>query len=526
MRLCNTFFASSLCCLSYLGAAAQNQKNFDLVVYGATASGVSAAVTASREGLRVALVDPGYRVGGMVTNGVSHTDRGNVATIGGFPHEFFGLVGQHYGKPYQLDFEPHIALQVFQKMLADANVTIFLDARLKEHDGVSKQDNNILSISTENQLTFTAKVFVDSSYDGDLLQEAGVSSTWGRESVSEYGESKAGVLPNQRIDLQFMVNISPYGKNRSLLPGVQPGELAPFGSGDKKVPAYNYRLCITPVDGNKAPFPRPEHYDPARYALLARYLPRQQKALKRPLNIRDVMLLETLPNGKFDANNMGAFSTDNIGANWGYPTGSYAERRAIARDQYEYEAGFLYFLANDPQVPKALHDDINRYGLAKDEFTDNGLWPSQLYVREARRMLAEHIVTQHDVQVNKTKEDSIGLGSYQMDSHNVQRIATPAGTVINEGDMYVPTEPYEISYRSIVPKHAEVSNLIVPVCMGSSHAAFGTIRQEPVYMILGEAAGTAAAIAATKHIAVQDVPIPELQKRLLAQKAVLHWPAK
>ena len=520
-------------CLLLVGlvlAASQNllgaskDLRYDLVVYGSTPSGIMTAIAASRAGLHVALVDKAPHVGGMVTGGLSYTDRGNTDTIGGIPREFFEHVGQHYGEPVEWGFEPHVAEHVYKEMLRQAHVVVFLNARLREAHGVVKKNARITRIIMEDGSVFSAREFADCTYDGDLMNEAGISNTWGREPAVQYKESLAGVQPTLRYDLQFRAKVSPYAEDGSLLPGVSSLPKGELGQGDKKVPAYNFRLCLSKDKADQAPYPRPEGYDPARYELLARYLPALSKARGRDLHLSDIFLIEPLQGDKADFNNMGAISTDEIGTNWDYPTGSYKRKEEIVKELYKYDAGFLYFIAHDPRVPATLQKEMNEWGLAKDEFTDTNHWPWRMYVREARRMVGEYVFTQHDVLENSKKTDSIGMGSYQLDSHNVQRVPTSDGGVENEGDMYVTDKPYEIPYRSIVPKRTEATNLLVPVCLSASHAAYGTIRQEPVYMIIGQAAGDAAAIAVRGNLDVQDVPIAKLQTELLAGHAILHWP--
>jgi hypothetical protein len=522
--LCLLSISGVMLCAPALFAQAR-QPAFDVVVYGATPSGIMASVAAAREGLHVALVEPGKHIGGMVASGLSHTDRGNTETIGGIPREFFEGVGRHYREAVEWSFEPHVASQVFDGMLRSAHVAVFVGARLRKPDGVVKQSDRIVRILTKDGRSFAAAEFVDATYEGDLLAESGASNTWGRESRAQYGESLAGVLATQRMDLQFRAKVSPYAADGSLLPGVSPLPKGRLGQADKKIPSYNFRLCVTTDKNNQVPFPMPAGYAPRQYELLARYLPILEKTLGRPLEMKDVFLMESLKGDKWDLNNMGAISTDDTGANWKFPTASDAERAAIFTQHQAYEEGLLYFLAHDPRVPASLHAVVDSYRLAKDEFTDTDHWPWQLYIRESRRMIGEYVFTQHDVLENRTKADSIGMGSYQLDSHNVQRVVTADGFVENEGDYYVDTAPYEIPYRSIVPRPDEVVNLAVPVCMSASHAAYGTIRQEPVYMILGQAAGTAAAIAFREHRRLQDVPVAELQAKLLATHAVLHWSA-
>ena len=504
--------------------AADVDKKFDLVVYGATASGIATSVSAARNGLRVALVDPGHHIGGLVAGGLSSTDKGNPAVIGGLSLEFFQKVGQHYGEPIEWSFEPHVATEVFQSLLKDAHVQTYFDSPLKEHDGVEKRDGVIVSIRTRNGLTFRASIFADCSYEGELMGLAGVSYTWGREPISEYSESLAGVRGPQRPDHLFTVNVSPYDAAGRLLPEVQPGQPGPLGSGDKKVQAYGFRMCITRQASNEIPFPEPENYNPARYEILARLVTALTKAKGRAPHMNELMIMSKLKGDKFDINSLGAVSTDHIGASWNFPTADAAGRQKIWQDHYDYEAGFFYYLGHSDRIPKSLRDEINSYGLAKDEFTDTEGWPWQLYIRESRRMLGEYVMTQRDIQTDLTKPDAIGMGSYQSDSHGVERIATPQGWTQNEGEMYVPTRPYQIPYRMILPKRSETKNLIVPVCFSASHVAYSTLRMEPQYMIIGQAAGVASALAVKHHLSLYQVPIGELQAELLKEHAVLQLP--
>ncbi|WP_047495577.1 FAD-dependent oxidoreductase [Terriglobus sp. TAA 43] len=499
-------------------------RQFDVVVYGTTASGVIAAISAARHGMNVALVGVDQHLGGMVTGGLSHSDRGKDAVIGGMSREFFERVGKHYNETLEWNFEPRVAEQVFHEMLNETKVVYIPRARLKEHGGVTMSKGDITSIALTNGDVLRAKVFMDTSYEGDLMNEAGVKYTWGREPESEYNESIAGVRGRQRPDHHFNVPVSPWAAPGKLLPEVQNLPRGPMGSGDKYVQAYGFRMCLTNVKENMIPFPKPPGYDAYRYELLKRYLAALEKAEGHPPHIRELMIMSPLPNGKFDINSFGGFSTDHIGANWDYPSGSYARQKEIWQDHYNYDAGFFYFLANDASVPKALHDEVNGYGLAKDEFLDEHGWPFQLYVREGRRMLGEYVMTQKDITTNVGKPDSIGMGSYQSDSHHVRRIPTPDGYVENEGEQYVVTKPYEIPYRVMLPNATQVKNLLVPVCFSASHVAYSTIRMEPQYMILGQAAGVAAAIAVHDKLPVARVPVKQLQGTLRSEKAVLSLP--
>lgn len=518
--------------LAPAGARAEGRRA-DVVVYGGTSSGVIAAVAAAREGKSVLLLEPGRHLGGMVSGGLGATDTGNRKAIGGYSREFFDRIRAYYVKTYGADspqakacsdgfhFEPKVAEATFRAMLAEAKVAVLFEKPLRS---VRKAGTHIESIVTAGDV-YSGGVFIDASYEGDLMAAARVSYTVGREGRAQYGEPLAGVQARSAAH-QWAAAVSPFDDKGGLLPFVQPGPALLPGTGDRKVQAYNYRLCMTDVAANRVPWPKPKNYDPARYELLARYLEK-----KPDLKVAQLMNPVRMPNGKTDTNNNGAFSTDHIGGNWDYPDGDEATRARIVQDHLDYVQGFYYFLANDDRVPRALHDEINTWGPARDEFVDTGHWPFQLYVREARRMVGLYVMKQSDIMESRTKEDSIGLGSYNTDSHHVQRIPTNDGAVINEGDFQVAVSPYSIPYLSLVPKLSEADNLLVTVCMSASHVAYGTIRMEPVYMILGHAAGVAAAqaLAGTEKVpgplAVQALANKELreklQERLRAQKAIL-----
>ncbi|HTK01469.1 MAG TPA: FAD-dependent oxidoreductase, partial [Bordetella sp.] len=451
-------------------------RNFDVVVYGATASGVAAAVSASRQGMHVVLISVDGHVGGMVSGGLSETDKGREEVIGGLSREFFERAGKHYGEPIEWRFEPHIAEQVFRDMLAEAHVTQLSGQRLREQGGVAMRGRKIAAITLTDGTVLRAPVFIDTSYEGDLMNAAGVAYTWGRESAAQYGESIAGVRGKQRPTHQFNVRVSPYADDGSLLPEVQPGPRGEIGQADKLVQAYGFRMCLTNIPGNMLPFPKPANYDPKRYELLKRYIAALQQQTGRAPSMRALMIMTPIKGGKFDINSLGGFSTDHIGASAGFPMADYKQQAAIWQDHYDYGAGFLYFLANDASVPAVLREEMNSYGLARDEFVKDNGWPFQLYIREGRRMLGAYVMTEKDITTDITKSDAIGMGSYQSDSHNVRRIPTPDGAVENEGEQYVvPPAPYEIPYRVMLPKAGAVTNLLVPVCVSASHVAYSTI---------------------------------------------------
>jgi hypothetical protein len=519
--------------LTYAGSAvlgpdvfAAVQASIDLVVYGATASGVMTAYSAAREGLQVVLLEPATHVGGMVTGGLSATDLGHYPIIGGYARDFYMKAAAHYGvhdldQPAHWLSEPHIDEEIFRSWLQDAGVKVYFNERLAEAGGVALQGRRITSITTSSGKQWQAKIFADCSYEGDLMAQAKISYTWGRESASVYGENLAGVRGDTPKH-QFLWPVSAYDDAHHLLPEIDPGPLEPAGSGDKKVQAYNFRLILTNDPANRLPFTRPDGYDRARFALLERYLASFEQHVGRPPGFRDVANPVLIPNHKADFNNNGPFSTDYIGHSWKYPEASYQEKAAIWQDHLLYTRSFFYFISQDAKAPAFLRNEVNQWGLPKDEFADTDHWPNQLYIREGRRMVGECVMRQSDLQTERTKEDSIGMGSYNSDSHNIQRVAMPDGNVKNEGDVQVPVQPYEIAYRSITPKRAEVENLLVPVCLSATHAAYSSVRMEPQYMIIGQAAGVAASLAVQTRKPVQDISISTLQQRLRQHNAVLH----
>ena len=496
-------------------------QSFNLVVYGATAGGVITAVAAAREGLTVALLEPGRHLGGMVSGGLGWTDYGRKEVIGGYSLEFFERVGAKYGRPIEWHFEPRVAEAVFNDLVKEAGVRVFLNHRLREKNGVRKSGTRLTELLTENGTSFSARIFADATYEGDLVAQSGVSYTWGREGIKEYNESLAGVRDHTPLH-QFRAAISPLDSSGKLLPEITPRSSDPVGAADKRVQAYNFRLCMTKTPENRVAWPKPAGYRAERYELLARYLPAFEKELGRPLGINDVMKADILQNGKTDTNNNGAFSTDYIGGSYGYPEGSYAERARVRQAHVDYIQGFLHFLSTDTRVPAALSAEMKEWGLCRDEFVDADHWPYQLYVREARRMVGEYVMSQKDIQIELTKPDAIGMGSYNSDSHNVQRRPTEDGTAVeNEGDMQVRVTPYEIPYRLMLPKRTESTNLLVPVCFSATHVAYSTLRMEPQYMIVGHAAGVAAKMAIDRQQAVQDIDTRALAARLKSQRAVL-----
>jgi hypothetical protein len=498
------------------------EKEYDVVVYGATAGGTVAAIAAAGEGADVLLVEPGKNVGGMVTGGLSHNDYGDRSVIGGMALEFYRKVAACYGKPlyYWRGPEPHVGERIFRDWLDEAEVKVLFDSRVTE---VHNSGGTIERITLSGGGTVSGKVFIDASYEGDLMARAGVSYTVGREAVYDYGESWAGrraILPDGH---QMQPRISPFDEAGYLLPLINPEPLVAEGEADRAVQGYGFRLIVTDDPDNMIPFPEPEHYDPGRFALVKRYYEVYPDADNM------VHLWPTLPNGKTDMNSSGPVSTNVVdGLNWEYPDADYARRDEISQLMKEYTLGLLYFLSHDPSVPGKIRTETQRMGLCRDEFTDNDHWPHQLYIREARRMIGEYFMTQHDLEYDTVKYDAIGMGSYNIDVRHVQRTYIPVSRfpelhyeVYNEGYISIPVAPYEIPYRSLLPRYEQCSNLIVPVCISASHVAHASVRMEPQYMIMGHAAGVAAAMAAEGLRPVHRIDISLLQQKLASQGQVL-----
>jgi FAD-dependent oxidoreductase family protein len=486
----------------------------EICVYGGTSGGVVAAVQAARDGRSVLLVAPEAHLGGLTTGGLTNTDIGNKGAIGGLSREFYRRVGYKYGIDEEWRFEPKVAEQVYGELIREARVPVRTRHFLKS---VQKEGRRIKSLTTERGLTVEARVFIDATYEGDLMARAGVRYHVGREANSVHNETLNGI--QLRDKHQFEAPVSPYvveGDPASgLLPGINPEPVAPNGTGDHRVQAYNFRMTLTTIEENRIPFAKPEGYDPQRYVLLARYL---KTGWSQVFNKFD-----PIRGNKVDTNNHGAVSTDNIGMNYAYPDADYAARERIFREHVVYQQGWLWFLANDPSVPETIRTKMSQWGLCKDEFQDTGGWPRQLYVREARRMISDYVMTEHNCRGTTKAEDPVGLAAYTMDSHNCQRVVVD-GRAMNEGDVQVGGfPPYPISYRSIVPKRAECENLFVPVCLSASHIAYGSIRMEPVFMILGQSVAVAAGFALDGDRVVQNVDGAKLRARLLELGQILEW---
>ncbi|MGH2357207.1 MAG: FAD-dependent oxidoreductase [Candidatus Limnocylindria bacterium] len=489
----------------------------DVVVYGGTPAGIMAAIAARRTGAgSVLLIETTRHLGGMMTSGLNATDAGDPNTLGGITREFFNRMQAVEGSLQgRYNFQSRNAESVFGAMLAEAGVVVRLDTRLAETAAaVTNVDTRIDAITTTAGDVFRAGAFVDASYEGDLMARAGVSYVVGREAASQYDETYAGVRP------AFVVVGDAQGVNLGF-PVSGPGEV---GSADSRIQASNFRICLTTTAANQVPIGQPAGYDPANYDIVATYLARRVAAGELP-RLEWVLWTSPLVNDKYDANDFGAMSTGVPAANYAYPDGTYAQRAQITAWHREYNQGLLYFLRNDPRVPAAIRDKMATFGLCKDEFVDNGNWPYVLYLREGRRMVGASVLTQHDIEALRSKPDIIGIASYVLDSHLVSRYLDGAGNLMAEGWLggarYV---NYAIPYSAMTPRRSQVTNLLVAVTSAASHVAQSSLRMEPQYMLMGEAAGTAAWLAASGATAVQDVPIATLQARLSARASILGDP--
>jgi hypothetical protein len=572
-----SWFTAFVLSLAISAGAVQAQfVEADLCIFGGTSGGIAAAVQAARMGKSAVLVNPTKYLGGLTTGGLGATDIGNKAAIGGISRDFYHRLAQHYAQDasWTLEtaadyfakrrggqagasslggadatmwtFEPRVAEKVYLQMLAEVKTPVYLEQRLKS---VTKAGPRITEITMENGRVFRAKMFMDATYEGDLLAKAGCSFHVGREANAVYGETLNGVRASTPHH-QFTVPVDPYVKpgdaSSGLLPLIQPGDGGKPGDGDKATQAYNYRLCFTTDPKNRLPaqkpaaMPQPKwdallkaannslpvtppaNYDAAQFELLGRYLVALVAANRNP-KLAQFWNPIWMPNHKTDINNNGGFSTDFIGRNYDYPNADYATRERIAKEHEAYIRGFCTFMATDPRVPEDMRREMQSWGPSKDEFLDTDGWPREMYVREARRLVGEYVMSEKNCRYLETITDSVGLGAYNMDSHNCQRLVKN-GKAENEGDVQVPPmKPYPVSYRSIIPKAAECDNLLVPVCLSSSHIAYGSIRMEPVFMVLGQSAATAAALAIDDKVPVQKVNYEKLRARLLADKQVLDW---
>ncbi|WP_286766438.1 MULTISPECIES: FAD-dependent oxidoreductase [Rhodopirellula] len=517
----------------------------DLVVYGGTSAGIAAAVQAHRMGKTVIVIEPSQRVGGLTTGGLGQTDIGNKAAIGGIAREFYEDVAEYYqdpaawkfqrsdeyrgggqsktaaGEAAMWTFEPSAALSIYEDWIERDGIRVDYGKRL-DRSAVTMTRSlpaRIIAIRMESGETYRARMFIDATYEGDLMAAAGVSYTVGREANSQYGETLNGVQTKMAIHHQLRKGIDPYvvpgDASSGLLPHIDPEGPGEEGGADHRVQAYCFRMCLTDHPQNRIPFEKPDGYQPLWYELMLRNYEAGEDAAP--------WINSSMPNRKTDTNNRLGFSTDFIGQNYDYPEASYEEREKIVAEHLLYQQGLMWTLANHPRVPENVRKQVSRWGMCKDEFVEGNGWQDQLYIREARRMVGEYVMTQKNCQ-GLPVEDPIGLAAYTMDSHNQQRYVDENGHVRNEGDVQVGGfPPYGISYRSLVPKRREVSNLLVPVCLSATHIAFGSIRMEPVFMVLGQTTATAAAIAIDDQVAVQNVDYERLANRLLEDKQVLAY---
>jgi hypothetical protein len=539
-----TVFCTSSCENSQKSTP-DKQFSADVIIYGGNSAAVTAAVQVIKMGKSVILVSPDRHLGGLTSSGLGWTDTGNKAVIGGLSRDFYHRLYLHYQEDsawiwqdrseygnrgqgnVALDgenrtmwiFEPHAAEQVFEDLVSEYQIPVHRDSWLDREQGVRMEDGALVSIRTLDGITYEGQVFIDATYEGDLMAAAGVSYTVGRESTGQYGEQWNGVQTGVfHHGHHFQSDISPYvipgDPGSGVLPRISTEDPGTYGSADHRVQAYCFRMCLTDDPENRVAISRPPDYDSTQYELLRRVFASGWREVFQKF--------DPIPNHKTDVNNHGPFSTDNIGMNYDYPDASYERRREIIQEHTSYQKGLLWFLTSDPAVPAEIREEMGRWGYAGDEFTDNGYWPHQIYVREARRMVGDFVMTENEVLGRVPVEQSVGMGSYTMDSHNVQRYIKPDGFVQNEGDIGVhPDDPYQIDMRSLVPARGECSNLLVPVCLSCSHIAFGSIRMEPVFMILGQSAATLAVLALDKQGDVHEVSYEQVREQLLKDGQVL-----
>lgn len=521
-----------------------------VVIYGGTSAAVTAARQAAEMSQDVIVISPDSHLGGMTSSGLGFTDTGNKEVIGGLARRFYQLIYNHYdtdgawnwqkrseygnrgqGNP-AIDgekrtmwiFEPHVAEAAMENLIDHPGIVLLRNELLDREKGVKIKNGRIISIKTLSGKEIKGRVFIDATYEGDLMAAAGITYTVGREANQEYNEQwngiQAGVFHHGHY---FKDKIDPYkipgDPSSGMLPRISAEKPGPNGTGDNKIQAYCYRLCLTKNPENRVPITKPEGYDSTQYELLVRLADKRWDEFFGKY--------DPIPNLKTDVNNHGPFSYDNIGMNWDYPDASYERRKEIIKEHILYQKGLLYFTATDRRLPEWVRETMNQWGYSKDEFADNGYWPYNIYVREARRMVGEFVTTENEVLCKKEVLRPVGMGSYTMDSHNVQRYVTEDGFVQNEGDIGVRApKPYQIDLGSILPKRTECSNLIVPVCVSSTHIAFGSIRMEPVFMILGQSAGTLASMAVGNRKSVYDIPYEDLRMQLLNDGQILEYNPK
>ena len=552
--------------LLFLPLQEVSAEKYDLVVYGGTSAGIAAAVQMKRMGGSVVVIEPTDRVGGLSTGGLGQTDIGNKQVIGGIAREFYTDIKTYYSKPEAWDwqkmpegnfrgsgqtiteegeetqwtFEPSAALSVFHDWIKRDGIEVVYNERLDRSGearavdrgdgylvsqpgtvakGVAFENGRITSITMESGKTFTGKFFMDATYEGDLFASAGMTFTVGREGKEVHGESLNGVQVAQSMSHDLVDGIDPYvtpgDASSGLLKWIDtegPGE---EHASDHRMQAYCFRMCLTNHDPNRIPFHKPEGYDEAWFEMLFRNYEAGAKGIP--------WINSSMPDRKTDTNNRDGFSTDFIGENYGWPQGTYAEREGIRAKHLLYQQGLMWSLANHPRVPEGVRKEVSKWGMTKDEFPEGNGWQQQIYVREGRRLVSDYVMTQDHCQRRKVAEFSVGMGAYTMDSHNTQRYVTTDGFVKNEGNIEIGGfPPYAIDYRSIIPAEKECSNLVVPVSLSSTHIAFGSIRMEPVFMVLAQSAATAVSHAIKEEATLQKVDYARLRERLLKDGQVLE----
>lgn len=532
----------------------QSPDSADLVIYGGTSAGISAAIEAARLGKSVIIIEPTNRLGGLTTGGLGQTDIGNKQVIGGISREFYQNIRKHYEDPASWNwqdkseykdggqtrtdenedamwtFEPSVALKIFHDMMKELDIHVIYNQRLDRSVEVSKTNGAIEFIAMESGRKYDGLMFIDATYEGDLLAAAGVTYTTGREANSRYGESLNGVQADDTITTlagqvsanpryhDFVRGVDPYivaeDPSSGLLPGINPGVQAD-GSGDKHMQAYCFRMCLTDHPENRIPFEKPDDYHEQNYELLLRNYEAGYNKIP--------WINSQMPNRKTDTNNRDGFSTDFIGQNYAYPEASYEERERIIQKHYSHQQGLMWTLANHPRIPTEIREEVSRWGTCKDEFDRKDGWQQQLYIREARRMISDYVMTQKNCERIEIVPDGVGMAAYGMDSHHTQRYVNSEGEVHNEGDVEVQVKaPFPISYRSIVPKKEECSNLLVPICLSASHIAFGSIRMEPVFMVLGQSSALIACLAIDGGRRVQEVEYSQIREILIEREQVLE----
>lgn len=509
----------------------------DLVVYGGTSAGVTAAVQAAKMGKSVVLISPNKHLGGMTSNGLGWVDVNNPQAIGGITNLFFNHVWEYYQRPSSWVWEaqhpikgqlmklhpqdkrmwvlePHIGERIFNAMVAAANVLVVRNESLNRRDGVTMIDRRILQITMESGRVFSGKMFIDATYEGDLMAASNISFIVGREPNTCYNETINGIQPNSTSIDPYRVRGDP---SSGLLPRICSDIGGNPGDGDEGVPAYNYRMCLTDLPENRVFIEKPPGYDERDYEMLFR-------VIESNVAINSFFKLDLLPNRKTDSNNSGLVSTDYVGMSWNYPEADYSTRRQIAKEHELWQRGLVWTLQHHQRVPTEIQTYYAPWGLPKDEFADNNHWPYELYVREARRMVSAVVIDEQAALGNTPVLDSIGLASYNMDSHCVRYILTSSNFLGTDGGTFEKVlDPYPLSYQAIIPLRTECENILVPVCLSASHAAYGSIRMEPTFMILGQSAASAASLAIDLGVSVQDVPYTTLQQQLIADGQVLNW---